>query len=395
MLRFEIYEKDYYKIIKTRETKHISEYFKSLSLLFLVVLWLLIFMHTYLFSQDSWARVYGGPWEDTLRSIQQTSDGGYIVAGEYNSSVGINFGVMKMDSSGAIEWQKAYNEIPGQCQRANSVQQTMDGRYIVAGNTDICFGNILDVWILKLDGHGNIEWQKTYGGSSADLTFSIQQTNDGGYIIGDTTYSFGAWEADYWILKLDSTGNIIWQKTYSFDDQEGADVIQQTNDGGFVIGGTTKSFGNLNEYLVLKIDANGEMDSSCTFIANTNITPVNSSAEVMVTNAIVAISYATVIATNISAINSAMTNTFICRNDPAPGSVPDNNNYPGSPFTISKFGADLNLSWSEPGGTCQTQDYGIYRGTLPWFAYDHVPLMCTTGGATSVLFLRMQEAIII
>ena len=150
-------------------------------------------------------------------SMQRTSDGGYIVAGGTCAGVGgsmferHDFWVLKLDPSGIVVWQKAYggdkNDI------AHSIQQTSDDGYIVTGIT-LSFGSgKSDIWILKLDGGGNVEWQKTFGGSNGESSWQIVQTEDGGYIVTGKAKSFGAGSSDIWVLKLDSTGNILWQRT--------------------------------------------------------------------------------------------------------------------------------------------------------------------------------------
>ena len=149
-----------------------------------------------------WAKTYGGSYRDWANSIQQTSDGGYVVAGVTYSfgAGGADFWVLKLDSKGDIEWQKTYGGSDGDW--AWSIQQTSDGGYVVAG------AGWADFWVLKLDSKGDIEWQKTYGGSDWDEAWSIQQTSDGGYVVAGSTCSFGAGEEDFWVLKLDSEGNI-------------------------------------------------------------------------------------------------------------------------------------------------------------------------------------------
>ena len=98
---------------------------------------------------------------------------------------------------------------------ARFIQQTADGGYIVGGNTKSFGAGDKDFWILKLSPDGEIEWQKTYGGNEWDETWwSIRQTMDGGYILTGHTMSFGAGGGDTWVLKLFSNGDVAWQKTY-------------------------------------------------------------------------------------------------------------------------------------------------------------------------------------
>jgi len=162
-----------------------------------------------------WAASYGGSYPDYVSSIQQTSDGGYIVAG-HTLSFGVgdrDFWVLKLDEEGNVEWQKAYGG--SDYDWATSIQQTDDGGYIVAGYTFSFGAGGYDFWVLKLNENGNVEWQKTYGGSDDEEAYSINQTDDGGYIVaGGSTYSFEPGGYDVWVLKLDEEGNVEWQKTY-------------------------------------------------------------------------------------------------------------------------------------------------------------------------------------
>jgi len=201
----------------------------------------------------AWQRTYGGSeWDDTY-CIQQTNDGGYIAAASTSSSddgwEGTWF--FKLSSDGDIEWQKTYGGTYI-WEFDSFIQQTIDGGYIVAGTTTSFGAGESDIWFLKLSSAGDIEWQRTYGGSEWDGAYCIQQTTDGGYIVAGDTSSFGAGESDFWILKLSSDGDIEWQKNYGGAYRDSASFIQQTIDGGYVVAGNTK--GNIR---VLKLSSTG------------------------------------------------------------------------------------------------------------------------------------------
>ena len=126
---------------------------------------------------------------------------------------------------------------------ATSIKQTSDGGYIATGYTESFGAGNSDVWLLKLDGSGNVIWQKTYGGTGRDYTFDAQQTEDGGYLVTGMTNSFSAGDLDVWLLKLDGTGNVTWEKTYGGIGDDSAASVRQTLDGGYIVVGGTSFLG--------------------------------------------------------------------------------------------------------------------------------------------------------
>ena len=142
-------------------------------------------------------------------------------------------------------WVKTYGGTS--YDRVNSVQQTSDGGYIVAGGADSLGAGNDNAWVLKLNADGTVAWQKTYGGTNDDYAASIQQTSDGGYIVAGHTYSFGAGNDDAWVLKLNADGTVAWQKTYGGTSYDYAFSVQQTSDGGYIVAGHTYSFGAGND----------------------------------------------------------------------------------------------------------------------------------------------------
>ncbi|WP_448516390.1 carboxypeptidase regulatory-like domain-containing protein [Pseudothermotoga sp.] len=204
-----------------------------------------------------WEKTFGGSDNDGAYSVQQTNDGGYVAAG-YTKSFGSGWYdayLLKLDATGNKVWEKTFG---GNSWDEVCSIQPIDGGYIVAGYTSSFGSGSYDVYILKLDTSGNEVWSKTFGGSSDDLAWSIQQTNDGGYIVAGYTKSFGAGGEDVYILKLDANGNKVWEKTFGGSYDERAYCIQQTSDGGYIVAGYTSSFGagNYGVYII-KMDANG------------------------------------------------------------------------------------------------------------------------------------------
>jgi hypothetical protein len=211
-----------------------------------------------------WAKTYEGTYYDWAYSVQQTSDGGYIVAGG-TSFWGDYVFLIKTDANGNIIWSKTY--IGTDDIWAHSVQQASDGGYIVAGNI-----GYYDIFLIKTDANGNIQWAKTYGGTDWDEAYSVQQTSDGGYILAGGTYSFGAGGADIFLIKTDANGNIIWAKTYGGTYGDRAYSVQQTSDGGYIVAGYTASFGaGSSDIFLIKTDADGNI-GSCSIVQNVSLT---------------------------------------------------------------------------------------------------------------------------
>ncbi|MBI4691570.1 MAG: carboxypeptidase regulatory-like domain-containing protein [Nitrospirae bacterium] len=224
----------------------------------------------YLIKTDSsgntqWTKTFGGEDYDLGYSVQQTSDGGYIIAGSYSYG-GLNEDIylIKTDSNGNAVWTKTFGESDDEW--GCSVQQTSDGGYIIVGyaNTD-GIGNY-DVYLIKTDSDGNTIWTKTFGGDDSDGGYSVQQTSDEGYIITGGTYSYGAGNLDIYLIKTDSDGNVLWTKTFGGEDDEGSSSVQQTSDGGYIIAGSTDSYGNGNsDVYLIKTDSSGNTTWTKTF----------------------------------------------------------------------------------------------------------------------------------
>jgi uncharacterized delta-60 repeat protein len=229
----------------------------------------------------TWMKTYGGTAHDYAYSVQQTSDGGYVVAGY--TFVGINnyqAWVLKLNSAGGVTWQKTYNGTGDN--RAQSIQQTSDGGYILAGFTSSFGVSGSDIWVLKLNSTGDVTWQKTYGGNGYEDAYSVQQTSDGGYIVAGYTTSFGAVGYDFWVLKLNSTGGVTWQKAYGGSGDDYVNSIQQTSDGGYIAAGSTWSFGaGIRDFWLVKLGVDGSIvwySGSGVSTTTTNCNPVDSSA---------------------------------------------------------------------------------------------------------------------
>ncbi len=222
-----------------------------------------------LFTQSAYAvtfaKTFGGTGYDNANSVQQTFDGGYILAGT-TQSFGAGWDdifLIKTDANGDVQWAKTYGGTDYDL--AYSVQQTSDGGYIVAGETYSFGAGGYDIFLIKTDANGNVQWAKTYGGTDSEGAYSVQQTSDGGYIVAGWTLSFGAGGSDIFLIKADANGNVQWAKTYGGTDSEGAYSVQQTSDGGYILAGYTGSFSVGFDIFLIKTDANGNVQWAKTY----------------------------------------------------------------------------------------------------------------------------------
>jgi hypothetical protein len=211
-------------------------------------------------AQTSWWRTYGGTNSDYGCSVQPTADGGYIVAGS-TASFGAGNGdvyLIKTDASGDTLWTRTYGGTSDDY--GWSVQLTSDGGYIIAGYSSSFGAGDYDVYLIRTSPSGDSLWTRTYGGTSLDKGYSVQQTSDGGYIVVGYTKSYGAGDVDAYLVKTDSSGDALWTRTYGGTNSDNGHSVQQTSDGGYIIAGQTRSFGagSLDVYLI-KTDANGNV----------------------------------------------------------------------------------------------------------------------------------------
>jgi len=206
----------------------------------------------------TWGRTFGGRHIDVAHAVQQTSDGGYIIAGETFSfgSGKCDAYVLKLDAGGNKAWEKYYggNDTDG----VESVCQTSDGGYIMAGGTQSAGAGKSDAYVLKLDAKGDIQWEKTLGGKEWDTAHAVDQTSDGGYIVAGASQSFGSGKGDAYVLRLDPNGKTVWEKTFNGNGAARAHDIRQTSDGGYILAGTTYSLGSgSGEAYLVKLDGSG------------------------------------------------------------------------------------------------------------------------------------------
>ncbi|MBN4062184.1 hypothetical protein JYU20_03195, partial [Bacteroidales bacterium AH-315-I05] len=243
----------------------------------------------YLVKTDSsgtveWTRYIGSNSGDVGYSVEQTSDGGYILTGDCTSG---NIGcqgngsifLIKTDSNGIVQWSEHFEVGGSVANRGRDVHQTADGGYIVTGSIDGPLGGLLDMVLLKTNSAGAIVWQKAFGGSGDDRGNEVQQTDDDGdglqddgYIVAGYTSSDGEGSWDFLLVKTDANGDTTWTATYGTSGQEKGFTVTQTDDDGdgfkddgYIIGGVccgivTDWYGSRGEALVIKVSSTGVIE---------------------------------------------------------------------------------------------------------------------------------------
>ncbi len=205
-------------------------------------------------------------------SIIQARDGGYAISGYqdlYGESLP-NFYIMKLDSDGNSLWAKTIGGIRGDI--GYSMVQAIDGGYAIAGSASSFFLPDTEVYVVKLNSVGNVQWTKTIGGTRDNEGYSIVQTKDKGYAITGKTNAYGAGGYDVYVVKLDSSGNLQWTKTIGGRKNEQGNSIIESRDGGYAITGNTYSFNDTiyGDVYIIKLDSAGSLKWTRT-VGGTNL----------------------------------------------------------------------------------------------------------------------------
>ncbi|WP_455392201.1 Ig-like domain-containing protein [[Eubacterium] cellulosolvens] len=219
-------------------------------------LWLI---KTDAFGETDWTRTFGGLSNDVGRFVEQTNDGGYIITG-WTGSYGVVEGdiwLIKTNSLGIMQWSRMFGG--NDFEDPREVHQTADGGFIIVGYTRSNSWGWSDVYLIKTDDEGNEEWSKRYGGNESDYASSVVQTSDGGYLIGADTESYGAGGYDIWLIKTDDVGNMVWNKTFGGSESDFWGYTRKTSDEGYIIIGTTESYGDVTDDVwLIKTDSKGK-----------------------------------------------------------------------------------------------------------------------------------------
>jgi len=212
------------------------------------------------YGDTAWTKTFGGDTDNEYGfCVQQTTDGGYIVSGVASSFADVagDMYLIKLNALGDTLWTRTYGGIGYEW--GAFVQQTADGGYIVAGQTPAFGAGGFDAYLVKLTAAGDISWTKTYGGSGLETALAVQQTTDGGYILTGQIDTYGSGFGDFYVVKTDASGNVVWTKAYGVSGEEAGVSIKQTTDGGYIIAGTSESTGPLGKDMCLiKTNAAGD-----------------------------------------------------------------------------------------------------------------------------------------
>jgi len=209
-----------------------------------------------------WNRTYGGAESESAKALIKTSDGGFAIAGDtYSFGAGeCDFWLVKTDSYGNLEWNQTYGGLGSDY--AESLVETSDGGYAIGGSFDPDYEDPFgdrDFWLVKTDSYGNMEWNRTYSDSPSNYCSDLVETNDGGYLLAGGTGRY-LLEANVWIIKTDEQGNIEWNQRYGGREHAGAKSVVKTSDGRYALAGYLSQ-----DFWLIKIDVSGNIEWNQTY----------------------------------------------------------------------------------------------------------------------------------
>jgi len=319
-----------------------------------------------------WSRTYGGENLDAGESVQQTLDGGYIITGYSYYYEGVNLisyiFLMKTDANGDSLWMRTYDYIYG---KGRSVLQNQDGDYIIAGHCWEEGAYYGDVYLIKTDQDGDTLWTRKHGGAYNDAGRSIQQTYNGGYIITGGSCPMGNQNKDVYLIKTDENGDTLWTRTYGGGEDDNGYCVDQTTDGGYVITGRTESFstGTWEDLYLIRTDEVGDTLWTCTF-GDSGLGDVDWGYSVQQT-------------TDGGFIVAGRTDSYTPDDSPRMWLIRlDSENIPSiEDLTIQISGDDVILRWPE---MPVAEGYNIYRSLNPYFGISGMTPIATQTQCTFI-----------
>ncbi|MFX0122470.1 MAG: hypothetical protein ACFFAE_02450 [Candidatus Hodarchaeota archaeon] len=213
-----------------------------------------------------WNTTFGGTDDDYGYSVIQTTDGGFALAGHTESygAGGSDMWLVKTDVNGQPEWNITFGGTDND--HCRSLIQTEDGGFALAGYTYSYGAGIRDMWLVKTNATGQPEWNVTFGGIGIDYSWAVIQTADDGFALAGSTETYGAGSSDMWLVKTNIFGQPEWNNTYGSSDPDHSYALIQTADRGFALTGDTVSHGTgFSNMWLVKTDVNGQHEWNATF----------------------------------------------------------------------------------------------------------------------------------
>jgi hypothetical protein len=204
-----------------------------------------------------WLKTFGGPGREKAMSLDQTSDGGYIIAGSVcpGTSDTEDVHLIRVNTHGDTLWTRTYPN-PGP-DDAWSVQQTTDGGFIVTGS-DMTTHSGGDIGLIRTDGSGNMIWRRTYGGPGFDRGLSVRETSDGGYIVTGFVESLGPGGTDVYLVRTDTAGDTVWTAVIGTEEDDAGKCVREVSAGGFIIAGWTENTSLGAQVYLVRADSRGD-----------------------------------------------------------------------------------------------------------------------------------------
>jgi hypothetical protein len=216
-----------------------------------------------------WSQFYGGTDQDGWLGnvhLVETSDGGFAVFGDTHSfgAGNVDFWLVKTNALGDMEWNRTYGGTD--FEHAYSLVGTSDGGFALFGDTSSFGVGGSDFWLVKTDSSGNMEWNRTYGGTEHEQGSSLVLTSDGGYALAGHIQPTNGGDADFWLVKTDANGNMEWNHTYGGANTEVFPALIKTSDGGFALAGNRAPIDSgRSDFWLIKTDGSGNLEWNQTY----------------------------------------------------------------------------------------------------------------------------------